>query len=86
MTEDRSPGARELAARLRARRLELGLTQEQVAERTGFSQRHVSSFEVGTRIPTLPTLSRLARALETTEAELLQGLDRFDGAQGAAEV
>jgi transcriptional regulator with XRE-family HTH domain len=56
-------------ARLRRDR---GLTQEQVEERSGFSQQYLSSLERGRRNPTVITLYELARALEVSHVELVQ--------------
>jgi DNA-binding XRE family transcriptional regulator len=53
-----------IAAHLRERRFELGLTQEEVAKAAGRSHSAVSRLEKGTHIPQLPTLQRIAAALE----------------------
>jgi transcriptional regulator with XRE-family HTH domain len=53
-----------IAAHLRERRFELGLTQEQVAKAAGTSHSAVSRMEKGTHIPQLPTLQRIAAALD----------------------
>lgn len=44
-------------------RLEQGLTQEQFAEKSGFSQQYLSDLERGRRNPTVVTLWELAQAL-----------------------
>lgn len=48
---------------IRARRLALGLSQAEVARRSGIQQRQVSLFERG-RDVTLSTLTKLAQALD----------------------
>ena len=48
---------------MRARRLALGLSQIEVARRSGIQQRQVSLFERGGDV-TLSTLSKLAQALD----------------------
>ena len=53
-----------IAAHLRERRFELGLTQEQVARAAGTSHTAVSRLEKGTHIPQLPTLQRIAAVLD----------------------
>ncbi|MUH03675.1 helix-turn-helix domain-containing protein [Bombella sp. ESL0387] len=53
-------------------RQEKGLTQEQVEERSGFSQQYLSGLECGHRNPTVVTLYELAQALETTPVEFLK--------------
>jgi transcriptional regulator with XRE-family HTH domain len=55
-------------ARIRAAR---GLTQEQVAELSGFSQQYISGLEQGRRNPTLLTLYELAQALQVAPIDLL---------------
>lgn len=49
-----------------------GLTQEQVAERSGFSQQYLSGLERGRRNPTVVTLYELAQALGVSHTELVQ--------------
>lgn len=49
---------------LRARRLELGLTQAALAKRIGAQQPYVADLENGERNPTLATLAKLAKALK----------------------
>ena len=53
-----------IAAHLRERRFELGLTQEEVAVAAGTSHSAVSRLEKGTHIPQLPTLQRIAAVLD----------------------
>lgn len=52
-------------------RREKGLTQEEVAERSGFSQQYLSSLERGRRNPTVITLFELAQALGVSHVELV---------------
>jgi transcriptional regulator with XRE-family HTH domain len=55
---------------LRCYRVEAGLTQEELAERSGMSVRGISDLERGARhAPYRHTLQQLARALALTEAE-----------------
>jgi HTH-type transcriptional regulator / antitoxin HipB len=53
-----------VAAHLRERRFELGLTQEEVAKAAGTSHSAVSRLEKGTHIPQLRTLQRIAAVLD----------------------
>lgn len=46
------------------RRVELGLSQTELAGRAGMTQPQVSRMEGGDTVPTLPILRRLARALD----------------------
>ncbi|MBX8800707.1 helix-turn-helix domain-containing protein [Pseudochrobactrum asaccharolyticum] len=49
-----------------------GLTQEQVAERSGFSQQYLSDLERGRRNPTVVSVYELAMALDVNYLELLK--------------
>ncbi|WP_067974591.1 helix-turn-helix domain-containing protein [Nocardiopsis trehalosi] len=49
---------------IRTRRLELGLSQSQLARRAGMSQPVISRLEEGGGVPTLRVLDRLAAALD----------------------
>jgi transcriptional regulator with XRE-family HTH domain len=49
-----------------------GLTQEQVEERSGFSQQYLSGLEQGRRNPTIVTVHELAMALGVSHLELLK--------------
>jgi transcriptional regulator with XRE-family HTH domain len=64
---------RKLVGRNFARiRREKGLTQEQVEERSGFSQQYLSGLERGRRNPTVITLYELAQALGVSHTALVQ--------------
>jgi transcriptional regulator with XRE-family HTH domain len=62
---------RALGAAVRARRDELGLTQEALALRSGLHQRWISNVETGKRNPSYESLRRLAAALDIETAELI---------------
>jgi transcriptional regulator with XRE-family HTH domain len=49
-----------------------GLTQEQLADVSGFSQQYISSLERGHRNPTIVTLYELALALGVSHIELVK--------------
>ena len=53
-------------------RLAKGLTQEELAELSGFSQQYISDLERGRRNPTVVSLYELAQALGVNYLELLQ--------------
>lgn len=67
--------------RIRQRRKELKMTQEQLAECVQTTQTHISDLERGRQQPSMHTFKRLAEALETTvdtlagELSLLHGED-----------
>jgi transcriptional regulator with XRE-family HTH domain len=62
-------------ARLRQAR---GLTQEQVAARTDFSQQYISGLESGKRNPTIISLYELATALGVGPIDLIAELPSED--------
>ena len=70
-----APESETIGQRLRARRVELGLTLADVAEQSGLSLPYVSNLERGRGNPTLEALRALARALLMPLAGLL-GDDR----------
>lgn len=77
---------------VKARRKNLGLTQEQVSLRSDLHQRWLSNVETGKRNPSYASLRRLANALELTTAELIanaetaeaQGLSALAGPKASA--
>jgi transcriptional regulator with XRE-family HTH domain len=52
-----------------------GLTQEQMADLSGFGQNYISWLERGRRNPTVITLFLLAEALNATPIDLLRPID-----------
>jgi transcriptional regulator with XRE-family HTH domain len=52
-------------------RRQKGLTQEQVEERSGFSQQYLSGLEQGQRNPTIVSLFELAQALGVSHVDLV---------------
>ena len=64
---------RKLVGRNAARiRKERGLTQEQLAERSGLSQQYLSGLEGGRRNPTIVTLYEIANALGVSHVDLVR--------------
>jgi transcriptional regulator with XRE-family HTH domain len=53
-------------------RQDRGLTQERLAETSGFSQQYLSGLERGRRNPTVITLYELASALGVSHVELVR--------------
>ncbi|MGV1048561.1 MAG: helix-turn-helix domain-containing protein [Solirubrobacterales bacterium] len=60
-----------LGTNLRAARKKLGLTQEQVADRSGVQAGEISRIESGKRDPQVSTVRKLAKALEIAPGRLL---------------
>jgi transcriptional regulator with XRE-family HTH domain len=60
-----------LAMRLKRLRQERGLTQEQLAKRSGVSHGYLARLEIGMHDPSLSTLAKLAKALKVGVGELV---------------
>ncbi|RIV80326.1 helix-turn-helix domain-containing protein [Pelagerythrobacter aerophilus] len=56
-------------------RKEKGLTQEQAAERSGFSQAYIGWLERGRRNPTAISIWMLAQAVDAMPADLVQPIE-----------
>ncbi|KAA6214419.1 XRE family transcriptional regulator [Streptomyces albofaciens JCM 4342] len=94
---DRSPAAR-FGVRLRALRDEQGWTQEELAERLGYSGTHISAIENGRRPPTPRFATRADKVLGTgdrlerqgrsvRQPALIEGLPEYVGHEArAAEI
>lgn len=70
----------EVAARIganirRRRKVEMKLTQEQLAEAGGYEPGYISEVERAVKRPSLGFLINIARALDTSASELLAGVD-----------
>ncbi len=63
-----------LGARIRARRGELGISQENLDARTGVHWSYLGQVERGQRNPSLRNLLRIAAGLELDPGELVRGL------------
>lgn len=59
-------------ARIRERK---GLTQEQLGWNAGLHQTAVARIESADRMPTLPTIFKIAEGLEVPPADLFAGID-----------
>lgn len=53
-------------------RLRKGLTQEKLAEATGFSQQYISGLERGLRNPTVVSVYEISQALGVSHIELVR--------------
>jgi transcriptional regulator with XRE-family HTH domain len=56
-------------------RLDRQLTQEQFAERSGFTQQYISDLERGLRNPTIVSVYEMAQALGVSHIELVTPID-----------
>lgn len=57
---------------VKQRRLELGLTQQELAKETGLSRQHISNIERGIFAPSLETIIYLNHALKINIVQLLE--------------
>lgn len=73
---DQSNSQRKFGDMLKAVRLRVGLSQEELAHRAELDRTYVSSCERGKRNVSLETIVRLAIALDVPPSLLLSGLDR----------
>ena len=64
-----------IGGRLQARRKELGITQEDAAERVGITVVYLSKIENGRVYPTLETLSNICTELDVELAEVLSNTE-----------
>lgn len=74
MAEPLSDATQELGARVRARRAELGLSQEKLGERSGLHWTFVGQLERGRRNVSLHNLLKIADALTIDPGRLVTGL------------
>jgi transcriptional regulator with XRE-family HTH domain len=63
---------KKLAVRLRRLRQERGMTQQQLAKRSGVSHGYLARLEIKMHDPSLSTLAKLAKALKVTGVELVE--------------
>lgn len=68
-----------LAAHIRERRYELGLTQQQVAEQAGTAHSFIARVEKGNHYPTLAVLKRVLAVLD--EEIIITVVERGEGAE-----
>jgi len=74
--EPLSAATAEFGRRMKARRNEIGRSQEALAEATGLHWTYVSQVERGMRNITLHNILKIATALEVDAGELVNGLPR----------
>jgi transcriptional regulator with XRE-family HTH domain len=75
-----------LGARIRRKRRENSLTQEELAHISGVSLDMISKIEQERRQPRLPILFKLARGLDVPLSELVDNKPRLDGREEGASV
>jgi len=68
---------KEFGARLRQKRLEMGLLQPELAKKSGIAKAHISAYETGKVIPYAENLLAIATALNCT-TDWLFGIEQAD--------
>lgn len=74
-----------LGVEIKARRLELGLSQEELAGRSELDRPYITLIEAGRKQPTISVLYRLAKALELTLGALCERVERRFERAGLAQ-
>lgn len=65
--------AKKLGKRIKIARVEMDMTQADLAEATGILQKSISRYETGISLPTLETLEKIAEMLEKPFGYFLDG-------------
>lgn len=88
MKEVRSAGAvdREIGARVRARRLEIGMSQERLAEVLGITFQQVQKYEKGVNRIAASRLCDIAKALDEPIIGFFEGLGAVKRRNSASEI
>lgn len=63
---------RQFGANVRRLRKDIGLSQEEFAEKAGVARSYMSDVEVGHRNPTLKVVERIAKVLDVQPSTLLE--------------
>ena len=67
---------KKLGENVRRFRLKRDMTQEELGEAAGIHYTFLGHIERGSKAPSLPTLARLAKALDLPMASLLKGFEQ----------
>lgn len=67
-----------IGKRISARREQLKLTQEQIADMTGLTENQLSGLENGKAMPQSETVVKLSKVLQTSTDYILTGTDHVD--------
>ena len=74
-TKDDEAWLHAVGAAVRSRRLELGLSQEELGYKAKLDRTYISGVERGIRNPTVGSLRRMARALDTKPSAILSAAE-----------
>ncbi len=75
MAVTKNPSLRKFGENVRRRRELLNLSQDQLADQADIHRTFISGIERGVRNPGLVSILRIAKALDTKAAKLVEGLD-----------
>ena len=75
VVKHRESALKVLGSNLRLAREEKEMTQERLAEKAGLDPSYISGIERGIRNPSILSLARIARALDTTVADLTRSIE-----------
>ena len=73
-----------LGEAIKHERSQLGISQDELAKRSGLHRSYVSDLERGARNPTVGSIQKIARALQVTVLELFERAGNGDGASRTA--
>lgn len=66
--------AKKLGKKIKIARIELDLTQTDLAKKIGAKQKSISRYENGISLPSIETLVKIAKALKKPTSYFLEGL------------
>lgn len=69
---DKEMLAKRIGAKIKHFRLQLKISQEELAHRCGLNRAYIGYLESGVRTPSIPTLYKIALELKTTMSELVK--------------
>jgi len=75
-----------LGIAIKTKRFVLGISQEELAERAGLHRTYVSDVERGARNPSIGSIEKLARALQSSVSLLFEQATAADDTKGAKEL
>jgi len=75
MRKEPHPAVTKFGENVRSIRESLEWTQERLAKHAALDQTFISGIERGSRNPTVITITKLSKALNTTAARLCEGID-----------
>lgn len=75
-----------MGKRIRAKRLEMGLTQEKLAEKVEISPSHIGEIERGTSICSLAVIVNIANVLRLNLDTLIKGISDENASNAFSEI